>query len=96
MALVAFGAGIQNTVLEAMAYTASMFTPPQAIYALDMRSGYEALVENKPPQISKTMLDILVNSERRYSQGQESRKYLEIYPNWRKIVSQLKKYGCHS
>ena len=89
VAPVAYGAGIQNKVLEAMACAAPVIASPQAVSALDVEAGRDLLVENDPSEFSGAILDLLANSERRYLLGQAGRRYVEIHHDWRKIVAQL-------
>ncbi len=63
VAPVAYGAGIQNKVLEAMACATPVIASSQAISALDVEASHDILVENDPMEFSKAILDLLANSE---------------------------------
>jgi glycosyltransferase involved in cell wall biosynthesis len=89
VAPVAYGAGIQNKVLEAMACATPVIASPQAVSALEVEAGRELLIENDPAEFSGTILELLADSERQHFLGQAGRRYVEIRHDWRKIVTQL-------
>jgi glycosyltransferase involved in cell wall biosynthesis len=86
---VAYGAGIQNKVLEAMACGAPVVSSPQAVSALDCLPGRDLLVARDPADFSQAILGLLGDPVRRIELGQAGRRYVERQHNWEEIAGQL-------
>ncbi|HEX7976831.1 MAG TPA: glycosyltransferase [Anaerolineales bacterium] len=86
---IAYGVGIQNKVLEAMACATPVITTPQAISALDVQPGREVLVAEDPAVFAQAILDLLGNPAQRERLGQAGRCYVESHHNWAAVAAQL-------
>lgn len=89
VAPIAYGAGIQNKVLEAMACATPVITSPQAVSALQVTPGQDLLVANNPQAFACAILDLLADPERRHKIGQAGRRYVEENHNWMVVATQL-------
>lgn len=89
VAPIAYGAGIQNKVLEAMACAAPVVTTPQAVSALDLGEEEGVLVADNAVGLAENALALLADAERRHRLGQAGREYVSRRHNWSKIVADL-------
>lgn len=84
-----YGAGIQNKVLEAMATGTPVVTTPQAVSALQVRSGDDLLVGDSPERFSESVLALLGSEELRERMSRAGRRYAEEHHDWNMIVKRL-------
>ena len=89
VAPVTYGAGIQNKVLEAMACGAPVVSSPQAVSALDLRVGEEALVADKPEAFAASILSLIEDPRRRLHIGEAGRRYVARHHAWSAIARHL-------
>ncbi len=89
VAPIAYGAGIQNKVLEAMACATPVVASPQAVSALDVRDGEQILLGDGPEASARQVLRLLEDAALRQRIGQAGRQYVEQCHDWDGIVAQL-------
>lgn len=89
VAPVAYGAGIQNKVLEAMACGAAMVASTQAISAVDVVSGRDVVVAEKPDEFASAVLMLLAQPERRQELAKAGRAYVIKSHAWEAVTSEL-------
>ena len=88
-ALVPYGAGIQNKVLEAMACGTAVVGSPQAAAALKITPGREMLVVEGAQAQAKALLQVLTNTRLMAQLATAGRAYVEAQHDWNKIAAQL-------
>jgi glycosyltransferase involved in cell wall biosynthesis len=86
---IAYGAGIQNKILEAMACATPVVTTPQAVTALSAVSGRDFLVAEDPDGLAEQILCLLANPTMQRRIGESGRLYVERNHDWKTIVAQL-------
>jgi glycosyltransferase involved in cell wall biosynthesis len=86
---IAYGAGIQNKVLEAMACATPVVTTPQAVTAISAVPGRDLLVAADAETLAEEILCLLSDPAMQSSIGYSGRSYVERYHDWRNIVAQL-------
>ena len=84
-----YGVGIQNKVLEAMAMATPVISTPQALSALQVQAGQEALVADTPEAMARSVVMLLTNETLRHRVGQAGRCYVEAHHDWRVVVEKL-------
>jgi glycosyltransferase involved in cell wall biosynthesis len=84
-----YGAGIQNKVLEAMATGTPVVTTPQAVSALNVRSGEHLLIGDGPESFSESVLALLENKPLQEKLSHMGRCYAEEHHDWNTIVKSL-------
>ena len=89
VAPIAYGAGIQNKVLEAMACGTPVVTTPQAVSALEVSSGEDVLVAQEPADFANAVLSLLDGPQVRRRLGEAGRMYVEKHHKWDSIAGQL-------
>jgi polysaccharide biosynthesis protein PslH len=89
VAPIAYGVGIQNKVLEAMACATPVVTTPQAVSALDVCSGEDVLVAQEPADFADAVLSLLDDPQVRQRLGEAGRLYVEKHHMWDSIARQL-------
>lgn len=89
VAPVTYGAGIQNKVLEAMACSTPVISSSQAVSALSIVPGRDALLADDPEQFARTILELLDNPVRQREVGQAGRRYVEQNHSWSNITLKL-------
>lgn len=89
VAPIAYGVGIQNKVLEAMACRTPVVATGQAVSALQVRPGQDVLVADGPAALAEKTLELLEQPARREAVGRAGRAYVEAHHDWRQIVSRL-------
>jgi sugar transferase (PEP-CTERM/EpsH1 system associated) len=89
VAPIAYGVGIQNKVLEAMACGTPVVATSQAVSALQIEPGRDVVVADGPAALAEKTLELLEQPARREAVGRAGRAYVEAHHDWRKIVSQL-------
>jgi sugar transferase (PEP-CTERM/EpsH1 system associated) len=86
---IAYGAGIQNKVLEAMACGTSVVASSQAVSALTVIPGQDALVADNPTDFAAAILALLKDVPLRNNLGRAGRAYVEQNHNWDSKAAQL-------
>jgi glycosyltransferase involved in cell wall biosynthesis len=89
VAPIAYGAGIQNKVLEAMACQTPVVTSPQAVSALDVQPGKDVLVSDGPEPFAEHILHLLDDPIFSRQIGQAGRKYVETHHHWPAVAGQF-------
>ncbi len=84
-----YGVGIQNKVLEAMAMATPVISTPQAVSALQIQAGQEALVAETPADMAQAVVRLLSNQPLARQVGQAGRRYVETEHDWRVIAAKL-------
>jgi glycosyltransferase involved in cell wall biosynthesis len=90
VAPVAYGAGIQNKVLEAMACGAPVVASPQAVAALHTTQGEEVLVAEGGPASAAAILQLLADPALRQRLGAGGRRYVAEQHDWNQVARQLR------
>jgi len=93
---VAYGAGIQNKVLEAMATATPVVTTPLAISALEVVPGRDALVAEEPDRFAGSILELLGDPVRRRQLGENGLSYVSSHHRWPDIAARLEDYYCEA
>ena len=91
-ALVPYGVGIQNKVLEAMACGTAVVGSPQAAAALQVLPGQDMLVAEGAQAQARALELILSDPDLRQRLGAGGRRYVERQHDWEKIAHQLEHY----
>jgi glycosyltransferase involved in cell wall biosynthesis len=89
VAPIAYGAGIQNKVLEAMACGTPVVATTQAVSALGARDGEQLLIGDGAEAFARQVLRLLEDGELRRRIGQAGRCYVEKNHDWDGIVDRL-------
>jgi glycosyltransferase involved in cell wall biosynthesis len=84
-----YSVGIQNKVLEAMAMATPVVSTPQAMAALQVEPGREALVADTPQKMAQAVVKLLTDDELRQCIGRAGRHYVETYHDWRTAAERL-------
>jgi glycosyltransferase involved in cell wall biosynthesis len=84
-----YGVGIQNKVLEAMAMATPVVSTPQAVSALQIQPGQEALIAETAEAMAQAVITLLNNDAQRQRFGQAGRRYVENYHDWRVAAQNL-------
>ncbi len=89
VAPVAYGAGIQNKVLEALACEAPVVASAQAVAALHTRPGEDLLVADGAPASAAAILNLLADGALRQRLGTNGRRYVAEHHDWNQVARQL-------
>lgn len=89
VAPIAYGAGIQNKVLEAMACAAPVVTTPQAVSALSIGEDEGVHIGESADELAAAILGLLNDAAQRQQLGEAGRRYVSQQHNWSNIVSEL-------
>ena len=89
VAPVAYGAGIQNKILEAMACGTPVVTMERAISALTLEPGREILVANDSYGFAQQVLNLLKDHTLRKTVSIQGRKYILRQHDWSQIGADL-------
>ena len=89
VAPVAYGAGIQNKVLEAMACATAVVATPQAVSAIQAVAGRDVLVADEPASFARHILSLLADPSHRRDIGFSGRRYVEANHLWSTIAGAL-------
>lgn len=84
-----YSVGIQNKVLEAMAMSTPVVSTPQAVAALQVTAGRDALVADTPQAMAQAVIELLTDEELRRQVGQAGRRYVETHHDWRVTAENL-------
>ena len=87
VAPIAYGVGIQNKVLEAMACGAPVVATPQAASALQTEAGRELLLAGDAEEFAAAVLRLLQDEPLREAMGQAGRRYVEQHHSWDAIAA---------
>lgn len=96
VAPVAYGAGIQNKVLEAMSCGTPVVATQVAISALSVQPGRDLLVADSPNTFADMVLDLLDDPGRQAELGRSGRKFVESNHDWYRIAAQLEDIYHHA
>jgi glycosyltransferase involved in cell wall biosynthesis len=89
VAPIAYGAGIQNKVLEALASAAATIASPQAVSALSVRPDAELLVADGPADFAQAIVRLLRDVQLRQRLGAAGYQYVAQHHSWPAIARQL-------
>lgn len=85
----AYGVGIQNKVLEAMASGTPVVSTSKAVRALQVTPGKELLVADSTGDFVRCILKLLENSRLRETLARSGRDYVKRKHDWSSVASQL-------
>ncbi len=85
----AYGAGIQNKVLEAMACGQPVVTTPQAVSALEIVPGQDVVVAEENGRFADAILSLLADPAQQRQIGQAGLAYVQQHHDWDGIAAQL-------
>lgn len=94
VAPIAYGVGIQNKVLEAMACGAAVVATPQAASALQAQAGRELLLAGDAEDFAAAVLRLLQDANLRAAMGQAGRRYVEQQHSWDVIAERYEQLVC--
>jgi len=86
---IAYGVGIQNKVLEAMAMGTPVITSPRVQMALGVTSGVHLLIAGQPPAFAEQVLKLLSDAPLRERLSDAGRRYVAGNHHWPTIVARL-------
>jgi sugar transferase (PEP-CTERM/EpsH1 system associated) len=86
---IAYGAGIQNKVLEAMACATPVIATPLAVTALAAVPDRDLLVAPHAHGLAQAVLSLIADRARQHEIGKAGRAYVETHHDWRNIAAQL-------
>jgi sugar transferase (PEP-CTERM/EpsH1 system associated) len=89
VAPIVYGTGIQNKVLEAMACATPVVSTPQAVSALQIEPGVQALIADTPEAQAEAIVALLDDPERRQAMGRAARQYVEDRHDWGRIAENM-------
>jgi glycosyltransferase involved in cell wall biosynthesis len=89
VAPITYGAGIQNKVLEAMACGTPVVTTPQAVSALEIVPGQDAVVAAEPEMMGRKIVDLLADPGRQARLGENGRAYVESRHHWPNVAARF-------
>ncbi len=89
VAPVAYGAGIQNKVLEAMACATPVVASPLAMSALEAVDGRDLVVADTPEAWANAVVHLVSDEAKSRAVGSAGRAYVESHHSWAAIVTQL-------
>jgi sugar transferase (PEP-CTERM/EpsH1 system associated) len=89
VAPLAYGAGIQNKILEAMACGTPVIASATALNALQALPGQDLLSANDAQAFANSVIDLLSNPEKREAMGSAGRLYVENNHSWGKAAEKL-------
>lgn len=86
---IAYGVGIQNKVLEAMACATAVVCTPQAVSALQAHAEQDVLVAQDQQEFADKVVGLLSNQQLRNRIGDAGRAYVEKNHDWDRVVVRL-------
>ncbi|MHB8134433.1 MAG: glycosyltransferase [Anaerolineaceae bacterium] len=89
VAPLAYGAGIQNKILEAMACETPVITSSSALNALSAIPGQDLLVADDVESFANLTIDLLSNPSRMEKIGKAGRLFVENHHSWQKAAEKL-------
>jgi glycosyltransferase involved in cell wall biosynthesis len=89
VAPVAYGAGIQNKVLEALACGTPVVATPQACSALEVEPGRDLLTAGAPDEFAGQVLRVLDDPALAAQLGAAGRRYVEQHHDWDAVAAHL-------
>ncbi len=89
---IAYGTGIQNKVLEAMACGVPVVASPQASSALQACPDRDLLVAGTPTGFAAAIVRLLENPGLRQQLGRAGRQYVMTHHRWEAIAAQLEAF----
>lgn len=89
VAPVAYGVGIQNKVLEALACGTPVVSTSQAVSALAIQPGVEVSVADTPTTFANEVVNLLNHPNRRQKQSELGRQYVQEQHDWVRVVKRL-------
>ncbi len=89
MTPIRYGVGIQNKVLEAMAMCTPVVSTPQAVSALKIETGQDALIADTPQAMAQAVIKLLTDTELCQRVGQAGRRYVETHNDWQVMAQRL-------
>ena len=89
VAPLAYGAGIQNKILEAMACATPVVASHTAVQALQTVPDQHLLASDDPQQFAAYTLSLLNNPEKRANIGNAGRSYVEQHHSWLQVAAKL-------
>ena len=89
VAPIAYGTGIQNKVLEALASAAPTIASSQAVSALSVRAGADLLIADGPEAFAQAIVRLLGDPASRQNLGAAGRQYAAEHHHWPTIAHQL-------
>ncbi len=89
VAPLAYGAGIQNKILEAMACETPVIASTTALEALNTETGVNILASDNPQHFADLILELLDSIDRMQTIGKAGREYVEKFHSWNHVAEQL-------
>ena len=89
VAPIRYGVGIQNKVLEGLACGTPVVATPQAVTALQVRSGQELMIAESQQELADSVLSLLKNPQHCSRLGRSGRLFVEQQHAWSSIVKGL-------
>ncbi|MBL8092755.1 MAG: glycosyltransferase [Anaerolineales bacterium] len=86
---IAYGVGIQNKVLEAMAVGTPVVCTPQAVSALQTVDGRDLVVAESETDQAQAIVNLLNDPARAAQIGSAGRAYIERHHDWSRITERL-------
>jgi polysaccharide biosynthesis protein PslH len=86
---IAYGVGIQNKVLEAMAMGTPVITSPRVQMALGVTSGVHLLIADRPSPFAEQVLRLLSDAALRARLSDAGRRYVVGNHHWPTIAARL-------
>ncbi len=82
--------GIQNKVLESLAMRSAVIASPQAAEGIELDSGEELLICDRPTDWVEQISALFKNASLRYKLGQDGRNLVEERYGWRSRLGRLR------
>jgi glycosyltransferase involved in cell wall biosynthesis len=89
VAPLAYGVGIQNKILEAMACATPVVTTSQGLSALGAVPDRDLVMADEPAAFAAAVIGLLRAPDRRAEVGLSGRRYVEANHAWPSIAAQL-------
>ena len=88
--------GVQNKVLEAMAFGLPVVGVRSVLQGLHAQPGKDILIADSPQDFAEKVMELLADRERYDSTARNARKYIEEYHNWERNLKALDLVICGS